>query len=165
MKNGPYELLVAPEDYPGKKYRGRYVYEHHLVWWQTTGTLVPEDMLIHHKNEQKRDNRFENLELMLRSSHSRNHHTGPKYGTVFCTCAWCDAVFEIPSREYSSRRRAGNKNIFCSRSHAVKHQRSIVSKEVVHGTINSYINKGCRCDLCRKANAAKQQSYRAMKNK
>lgn len=61
MRNGPYEMVVAPAGYPGKKYRGRYVYEHQLVWWKKTGKLVPLGFVLHHKNEHKRHNVFSNL--------------------------------------------------------------------------------------------------------
>jgi hypothetical protein len=122
MKNGPYELVLAPEDYPGKLYRGKYVYEHHLVWWKSTGNLVLEPMLIHHKNHQKRDNRFENLELQDRGLHSARHNkerSGPiQY--VELECAWCRKTFKIEKRNECSRKKAGNNH--CSRSCSVKHQ-------------------------------------------
>ena len=73
VKNGDYELVVAPSDYPGTKYRGRYVYEHHLVWWRTTGETVPKGSVLHHRNEEKRDNRFANLELKDVAAHARGH--------------------------------------------------------------------------------------------
>ena len=44
MKNGPYEMVIAPEEYPGRRYRNRYVYEHQLVWWKNTGKLVPKGL-------------------------------------------------------------------------------------------------------------------------
>jgi hypothetical protein len=74
MKNGPYELVIAPADYPGKKYRGKYIYQHYLIWWQTTGQLVKSGHLIHHQNEQKRDNRFENLQEKERGKHTKDHN-------------------------------------------------------------------------------------------
>ena len=74
MKNGPYELVIAPPDYTGVKYRGRYVYEHHLVWWKNTGQLVPPGHLLHHKDDDKRRNVFENLELKPRGTHSTEHN-------------------------------------------------------------------------------------------
>lgn len=37
MRCGPYILIIPPPEYPGKKYRGRYAYEHHVVWWENTG--------------------------------------------------------------------------------------------------------------------------------
>lgn len=75
MRNGPYILVVAPKEYPGKKYRGRYCYKHSLVWWEATGEIVGVGQIIHHTNENKHDNRIENLELMTTNEHS-SHHGG-----------------------------------------------------------------------------------------
>ena len=122
MRNGPYELVLAPKEYPGKLYRGKYAYEHHLVWWKNTGNLVLDPMLIHHKNHHKRDNRYENLELQERGPHSARHNkerTGPiQY--VELICAWCQRPFLIEKRNECSRKKAGNNH--CSRSCSVKHQ-------------------------------------------
>lgn len=73
MKNGPYELVAAPTEYPGFKYRGKYCYEHHLVWWRTTGEIIENPYCIHHKNEDKRDNSFSNLEKLTKSDHTSLH--------------------------------------------------------------------------------------------
>lgn len=70
MRNGPYILLKAPIDYPGKKYRGKYVYEHHLVWWKCKGELIDAEDVVHHINGNKHDNRIENLEKISRSDHT-----------------------------------------------------------------------------------------------
>ena len=43
MINGDYILVVAPPDYPGVKYRGRYCYEHRLVWWKEHNFLPKDD--------------------------------------------------------------------------------------------------------------------------
>lgn len=74
MKNGPYILVVAPDDYPGMKYRGRYVYEHHLVWWRHTGQLVPKGSVLHHKDDQKTRNVIDNLELKSNGAHTAEHN-------------------------------------------------------------------------------------------
>ena len=42
MKNGDYILVKAPTNYPGKKYRNKYCYEHHLVYWQHYG-IIPNN--------------------------------------------------------------------------------------------------------------------------
>src|SRR5690242_12453175 len=46
-----------------------YAYEH-LIVWLSAGNSAPKDHeLIHHKNENKQDNRIGNLEIKTRSSH------------------------------------------------------------------------------------------------
>lgn len=45
---------------------------HRLVWEEEKGK-IPEGMIIHHKNGNKKDNRIENLQLVNRSEH-RNIH-------------------------------------------------------------------------------------------
>ena len=50
MINGNYEFITAPENYPGKKYRDKYCYEHVFVWWQNTGTIAGKGNVIQHIN-------------------------------------------------------------------------------------------------------------------
>ena len=122
MKNGPYELVHAPQDYPGKRYRGLYIYEHHLVWWQQTKTLVPIGMILHHKNHKKRDNRFENLELLSNSSHVVEHGKERSERTLIETkCGYCGIVFKR-TRRYLNMRLKLRPVLFCSRSCGAKNQ-------------------------------------------
>lgn len=112
MKNGPYELVVAPPEYPGKLYRNKYCYEHHLVWWLGTGNLPASDEVIHHRNEQKRDNRFENLELKTKARHTTEHNVSrrdvnkyphgslARYQRYKCRCRMCKDANAISSRKY-----------------------------------------------------------------
>lgn len=118
MKNGDYELVRAPPGYPGKRYRGLYCYEHHLVWWQNTGALPPEGHVVHHKNENKRDNRFENLESKEWSLHSAEHMQKPLISAV---CGWCREEFSISGAELRKRqKRSETGDIYCSRSCGMK---------------------------------------------
>lgn len=73
MRNGDYELIVAPPVWEGRRYRGRYCYEHHYVWWKHTGQYVGDGFCIHHKNGNKRDNEFSNLELLSNVTHASRH--------------------------------------------------------------------------------------------
>ena len=53
-----------------------YAYEHLMVW-VSAGRPRPElGQVIHHKNEDKTDNRLENLELLSRTAHNLHHAGG-----------------------------------------------------------------------------------------
>lgn len=111
MKNGRYEMVVAPAEYPGKKYRGRYCYEHHLVWWRANGSLPGPGMIVHHKNGKHRDNRLENLELLTPAQHTGRHNAErAEKGMVAHSCRGCGTEFLIKP---SGRR---NKTKFCCRA-------------------------------------------------
>jgi hypothetical protein len=109
MKNGPYELVKPPADYPGKRYRGRYAYEHRVVWWQKTGQNPDEfpDHNIHHIDENKRNNDPANLEMIEGAEHSSHHH-GTGETMVLMVCGHCERDFEVELRNSHTRR-------FCSR--------------------------------------------------
>ena len=113
MKNGPYELVIAPDDYPGKKYRNRYCYEHHLVYWKNTGVLPDKDQVIHHKNDNKRDNRFSNLELMCRKKHTSHH--AKECPMVTLKCFNCNSDFEREESTYRYKIKIGQDRFFCCR--------------------------------------------------
>ena len=87
MLNGDYILVNAPKDYPGKKYRGKYIYEHHLVYWQNTGRILQPGEELHHKNGNKHKNYFENLELTTKPLHSKKH------GIYKLRCPSCNKIF------------------------------------------------------------------------
>lgn len=119
MKNGPYELVMCPINYPGTKYRNKYVYEHHLVYWKHTGNLVPKTHVIHHKNGNKRDNRIENLELMKWNIHS-SHHNPVKETNI--KCKYCNKSITVKDHNYRFRSKNNKLGIFCSRSCGAKYQ-------------------------------------------
>ena len=120
MKNGDYILIVPPEEYPGKRYRGRYAYEHQVVWWLNTGMTVPEGYCVHHKNEQKHDNSFANLEIISSSQHARSH-VKPKELTAL-VCDYCNAPFIRDARNVKFKKGIGQNRFYCSRSHMGKAQ-------------------------------------------
>jgi len=122
MRNGPYELIIPSDDYPGKKYRGRYAYEHHVVYWINTGYILSEDEIIHHINKNKRDNSFDNLELMTKIEHAIHHNSEKVEALVFLVCRRCGKNFETPKRQVSWKIKKQQKNFFCGRPCQVKYQ-------------------------------------------
>jgi hypothetical protein len=53
----------------------RYAYEHILVAEATIGRSLGAEEIVHHRNENKQDNRPENLEVMTITEHHREHST------------------------------------------------------------------------------------------
>jgi hypothetical protein len=51
-----------------------YAYEHLLVWCEAGRVQPDSSELLHHKNEDKTDNRISNLELLTRREHAEEHH-------------------------------------------------------------------------------------------
>lgn len=93
MKNGDYILVVAPANYPGKKYRDKYCYEHHLVYWQHYGIIPNENEVIHHKDGNKYNNNINNLELLTTNNHNKYHGAKHKRHMIKCLCPTCGNIF------------------------------------------------------------------------
>lgn len=118
MKNGPYELIIPPDGYPGKLYRGRYAYEHHVIFWQHTGYTIKKGEVIHHKDGNKRHNVYENLELKTNEEHKREHSTTGRT-MVDLICPICYTEF-TKERRQTHLVKKNCKFTCCSRSCSAK---------------------------------------------
>lgn len=66
-------VLVKKPDHPDADTRG-YIYEHRLVAEENLGRRLSEDEIVHHKNEDKQDNRWENLEVVQGNAEHYKEH-------------------------------------------------------------------------------------------
>ena len=124
MKCGNYELVEAPSGYPGKLYRGKYAYQHHTVWWEHNMTVIPQGYVVHHKNGACRDNSIGNLQLLTKQKHSALHGALQEK-RLSAVCGYCEEEFSLPGAVLRKRLKASTSgNLFCSRSHQVKQQRT-----------------------------------------
>lgn len=69
-RNG-YWYVCLP-DHPNCSSQG-YVAEHRLIMEGMVGRYLTDDEIVHHKNENRKDNRIQNLEIMSDSEHKSHH--------------------------------------------------------------------------------------------
>jgi HNH endonuclease len=116
VKNGPYILVKAPKAYPGKRYRGKYCYEHILVFWRRKRRLPKPGYIVHHRNEDKTDNSPDNLEEIRSGDHSSLHTKPIAWVKLFCT--QCKGLFFREPRQIKKLAKP-----FCSRECLYNFQR------------------------------------------
>lgn len=114
MINGDYILVVAPDDYPGVRYREKYCYEHYLVYWQEYGVLPNKDEIIHHIDGDKHNNVPQNLQLMKRKEHIVLHNTARLTSLVILKCVGCQKIF-IRERNKTFLSKGGTYTCCCRR--------------------------------------------------
>jgi hypothetical protein len=106
------------------RYRGRYAYEHVVVWWKHHGCVPPKGYEIHHKDMDHRNNRVGNLELLTSGEHKKLHGSfSHRQARKKITCGFCEKIFYLRGNRARSRlkdRKFGK--LFCSRSCGAKHQ-------------------------------------------
>jgi endogenous inhibitor of DNA gyrase (YacG/DUF329 family) len=121
-----YILLYSPE-HPMANANG-YVMEHRLVMETHIGRLLSKQEVVHHRDENKSNNRLENLEIMTRGAHSVYHNGRP------------DLVPEIPCRKcgknFKGRRYIADATMqaFCSRKCYVMARTGIKQKDLAIAT-------------------------------
>ena len=111
-------IVKAPLEYPGKKFSGKYAYEHRVMWWLHYKSLPPDGYHIHHINGDYTDNRIENLEALTPKEHAKDRHNGGKEPAPYkvLVCYYCNKEFEklISSERYWKS--IGQKKFYCTKS-------------------------------------------------
>ena len=97
IKKGNYLYGLVPS-HP-KATKNGYVLEHRLQIEKKLGRFLNSDEVVHHKDEDKHNNKIENLEVMSRAEHTRLHTTkGRSTKTLVCpNCgkSFCREVKDI----------------------------------------------------------------------
>lgn len=90
---------------------GGYALRSRVVWWINTGEVLPADIDIHHKDENRTNDSFDNLERMDHIDHA--HHHNPKTVVmVECVCKTCNGVFKLEKWRLKEKSRGQ----YCSQS-------------------------------------------------
>lgn len=88
-----------------------YALRSYVVWERRTGKKVPRNRVIHHKNKNKLDDRFENLELLTKKAHDLFHKNELRKG-FYLTCEVCKKLFYKPKWRMNQRGHCGK---YCTR--------------------------------------------------
>lgn len=91
---GQYTYARVP-DHPNATSTG-YVLEHRVVVENWVGRYLTDDEVVHHINDNKKDNRLENLRLMSRKDHGHLHKK-PRVYLEF-VCPNCGCLFIMRSK-------------------------------------------------------------------
>lgn len=78
-------FIIKKPDHPFCDSQG-YVKEHRLIIEKHLGRYLTQDEHVHHINENKKDNRIENLEVMTNSQHRIFHQTKDLNGRICLLC-------------------------------------------------------------------------------
>jgi len=113
-KGGGYKYCRTSPLHPKANSKGLYPLHRVLAENKIGRYLLPNE-IVHHKDEDKTNNKEENLEVLTNEEHSRLH--AKTVELVDLVCSNCGDNFQLKPHAYRLRiNRNKTKKIFCSRS-------------------------------------------------
>lgn len=100
ISKGDYNYCVV-RGHPNANEHG-YVLHHRVVMENSINRLLTKSEVVHHKDENKKNNDLSNLELMERSEHNRLHASTGR-AMVELVCPNCGVVFIKPKNQLSNK--------------------------------------------------------------
>lgn len=110
----------------------RTILQHREIIEKHVGRKLSSDELVHHKDEDKRNNVVDNLEIMSRGSHLNHHRNEPIF--LIKVCPVCRIEFEISMRQFHNNQgKYSKKGPFCGKRCAGRDSRR---EQIAHGQVN-----------------------------
>jgi endogenous inhibitor of DNA gyrase (YacG/DUF329 family) len=96
-------FIVYRPDYP-RAWDNGCALRSHVHWWISTGDVVPVGCNLHHRNEDKLDDRIENLELLGHGEHTALHSRKPPNVLICVQCGNSFVASRGRHRKFCSQR-------------------------------------------------------------
>ena len=160
ISNGKYDYALVP-GHPNASKHG-YVLYHRVVMENHIGRLLTKQELVHHRNENPKDNDIDNLEIKSHKGHMEEHGLIYEAEMVEVICAFCGEKTVKRAHNVEFKRKNGQDNFYCNQicsGNATGYKRDPNFK-ITHGTKNSYSYHKCRCLECTGANRLSRAKYR-----
>jgi len=115
VSKGDYNYAIV-KDHPNRT-KDNYVLLHRVVAENKLGRLLNSNEIVHHIDEDKKNNDPSNLEVMTRRSHNELHAGQQPKTVVDFICPHCQCTFTVEKRNTRLvKSKSKQKLTFCSRS-------------------------------------------------
>ena len=153
------EKTTHNQGYIRVKVDGKWVLEHRFVMEEKIGRKLLCTELVHHVDENKKNNSYDNLDIKTRVTHAILHGECKEIPKRKFTCDRCKCEFERLERKAKYQDKIGKPFKYCSLKCTAGGHENPILPVAQHGTLSMYTRGKCRCDLCRKAGTDWKREY------